>query len=183
MARLFKLTELQLILLAAAAQRSDGSLLPLPEQVSDQGVRIRKAIPPLLKHVLVEETSVTDPNCRWRQDGDTCLGLHITSAGRVRIAVDETETAPEAPVTTDVPASAGTAVVTETILPATPPGSKIAMVAQLLRRDDGASLDELVQVTGWLPHTTRAALTGLRKKGHAIIRSGETGATRYHLAA
>ncbi|WP_165374771.1 hypothetical protein [Sphingomonas montana] len=37
MARPFKLTDLQLILLAAAAQRSDGSILPPPEQVSDQG--------------------------------------------------------------------------------------------------------------------------------------------------
>ncbi|GGE98259.1 DUF3489 domain-containing protein [Sphingomonas prati] len=183
MARPFKLTDLQLILLATAAQRTDGSILPLPEQVSDQGARIRKAIPPLLKHALVEETSVTDPNCSWRQDGETCFGLLITDAGRAKIAFDGTQTAPEAPVSTDVPASAKAAVVPETTLPATPPGSKIAMVARLLRRDDGASLDELIHVTGWLPHTTRAALTGLRKKGHAIIRSGETGATRYHLAA
>jgi Protein of unknown function (DUF3489) len=28
----------------------------------------------------------------------------------------------------------------------------------------------LTQATGWLPHTTRAALTGLRKRGYAVIR-------------
>lgn len=183
MARLLKLTDLQLILLATAAQRTDGSPLPPPEQVSDQGVLICKAIPPLLKHALVAEISVTDPNCSWRQDGDIRYGLLITSAGRAKIAVDDADVAPEAPVVTDKPASVEAAVAAETVLPATPPGSKIAMVAELLRRDDGASLDELVHVTGWLPDTTRAALTGLRKKGHAIIRSGETGATRYHLAA
>ena len=27
---------------------------------------------------------------------------------------------------------------------------------------------ELVAATGWLPHTTRAALTGLRKRGYAV---------------
>jgi len=38
----------------------------------------------------------------------------------------------------------------------------------LLQRDCGATLDELVASTGWLPHTTRAALTGLRKRGFTI---------------
>ena len=47
----------------------------------------------------------------------------------------------------------------------TKPVSKISMVADLLRRKGGATLAELVAATGWLPHTTRAALTGLRKKG------------------
>lgn len=38
----------------------------------------------------------------------------------------------------------------------------------LLQRDIGATLEELIAVTGWLPHTTRAALTGLRKRGYAV---------------
>lgn len=48
--------------------------------------------------------------------------------------------------------------------------SKIGSVVQMLERRQGATLDELVQATGWQPHTTRAALTGLRKKGHLIER-------------
>ncbi|HZZ24696.1 MAG TPA: DUF3489 domain-containing protein [Roseiarcus sp.] len=40
----------------------------------------------------------------------------------------------------------------------------------LLRRADGATIVDLTQATGWLPHTTRAALTGLRKRGYAIVR-------------
>jgi hypothetical protein len=32
-------------------------------------------------------------------------------------------------------------------------------------------LGELVEATGWLPHTTRAALTGLRKKGLTLDRA------------
>lgn len=36
--------------------------------------------------------------------------------------------------------------------------------------------EEMVETTGWLPHTTRAAMTGLKKKGHTIKRDkrGET---------
>ena len=47
-------------------------------------------------------------------------------------------------------------------------GTKIARVIELLQRGDGATLAELVAATGWLPHTTRAALTGLRKRGYAV---------------
>lgn len=48
--------------------------------------------------------------------------------------------------------------------------SKIGRVVALLERAEGATLEEMVAATGWLPHTTRAALTGLKKKGHTIIR-------------
>jgi Protein of unknown function (DUF3489) len=40
----------------------------------------------------------------------------------------------------------------------------------LLQRNDGATLEEVIAATGWLPHTTRAAFTGLRKRGCAIER-------------
>jgi len=54
-------------------------------------------------------------------------------------------------------------------LPTSPrDGSKLAQVIRLLRREDGATLAELAAATGWLPHTTRAALTGLRKRGYAV---------------
>jgi hypothetical protein len=49
-------------------------------------------------------------------------------------------------------------------------GSKLALVIELLRRADGATIPNLTEATGWLPHTTRAALTGLRKRGYAVIR-------------
>ena len=43
--------------------------------------------------------------------------------------------------------------------------SKTAIVLTLLHRDKDATLTELVEASGWQPHTTRAVLTGLRKKG------------------
>ena len=54
-------------------------------------------------------------------------------------------------------------------------GTKQARVVEMLSREQGVTLDALVDATGWLPHTTRAALTGLRKKGYVIERSGGEG--------
>lgn len=41
----------------------------------------------------------------------------------------------------------------------------------MLSKKEGASLDDMIAATGWLPHTTRAALTGLRKRGLTIERA------------
>ena len=60
--------------------------------------------------------------------------------------------------------------------------SKIALITELLGRADGASLAELVAATGWQTHTTRAALTGLRKKGHSITKASADGVTRYAIS-
>ena len=60
--------------------------------------------------------------------------------------------------------------------------TKIGGVIRLLRQKGGVSLDELVALTGWQPHTTRAALTGLRKKSHAIAKVKLNGVTRYSIA-
>ncbi|MEP0314139.1 DUF3489 domain-containing protein [Hyphomonas sp.] len=61
----------------------------------------------------------------------------------------------------------------EAMQPGQRSGSKLAKVIGLLQRSNGASNDELCATTGWLPHTARAALTGLRKKGFTIERSAE----------
>jgi len=52
--------------------------------------------------------------------------------------------------------------------PTAKPQSKAALILSMLRRAEGASLAQLVEATSWLPHTTRAALTGLKKKGHVV---------------
>ncbi len=63
------------------------------------------------------------------------------------------------------------------------PVTKIDSVIALLRKPPGAALTDLTAATGWLPHTTRAALTGLRKKGHIITKAKVEGVTRYTIAA
>ncbi|MGJ3627123.1 DUF3489 domain-containing protein [Sphingomonas sp. MMS24-JH45] len=67
--------------------------------------------------------------------------------------------------------------------PAAPKPAKSATktdaVLALLRRAEGATLADLIAATGWLPHTTRAALTGLRKKGHVPVKGKREGVTCY----
>jgi hypothetical protein len=63
------------------------------------------------------------------------------------------------------------------------PQTKQALVLGLLQRNEGASVAELVGATGWLPHTTRAALTRLRQGGHELKKDKrETGETAYRIA-
>jgi hypothetical protein len=74
---------------------------------------------------------------------------------------------------------AGDEIATGALGPKAP--SKTSQVLDLLRRPEGVTLAQLVEATVWLPHTTRAALTGLRKKGHAIIKSKVDDTTRYSI--
>ena len=70
---------------------------------------------------------------------------------------------------------------TQTVEPAQKPKarSKQQQLAALIARDEGATLDQMIAVTGWLPHTTRAALTGLKKKGYAISSDKVDGVRTY----
>jgi hypothetical protein len=79
-------------------------------------------------------------------------------------------------VTTDVDAAS------QPMVASAKPPTKAAQVEALLSREGGASLGDLCKTTGWLPHTARAFLTGLRKKGHAIERIKLDGETRYVIA-
>jgi len=58
--------------------------------------------------------------------------------------------------------------------------TKADIVGKLLNSAKGASLDEIVQATGWQHHSCRAFLTGLRKKGHNIIRAKRKDDTTYY---
>lgn len=61
--------------------------------------------------------------------------------------------------------------------------TKIGKVIVLLKREHGATLEQMVKATAWQPHTTRAALTGLKKKGYTIERSQRDGASVYRVTA
>ena len=63
-------------------------------------------------------------------------------------------------------------------------GTKISNVIDRLGQDSGATIDEIIAITGWLPHTARAALTGLRKRGYVLVtdRSDRTRSTVYRIA-
>jgi len=51
---------------------------------------------------------------------------------------------------------------------------KATKIQKLLTRPKGATLAEIVDTTGWLPHSARAFMTGLRKNGHELVRECRT---------
>ena len=51
---------------------------------------------------------------------------------------------------------------------ATKKPTKRDQLAGMLLRDEGATINDMTAATGWLPHTVRAAITGLKKLGYAI---------------
>ncbi len=144
-----------------------------------------------LKAGLVREIKAKTGMEAWRRDEETgqAYSWKLTDAGLKAIAGDDRDL--QSIPSTGVPqntnedsskaktaanmAAARSATAAPT---ATAPrqGTKIARVIELLQRDQGAKLEELIAATGWLPHTARAALTGLRHRGYDVrLERGETG--------
>jgi hypothetical protein len=59
--------------------------------------------------------------------------------------------------------------------------TKIERLVDLLRRPEGARLDEMMQATGWQSHSVRGALAGaLKKKLGLCVSSEKTAASRVY---
>ena len=168
-----KLTEAQLVMMSAAAQRKD-CCLSAPATI--RGAALSKVSARLTKLGLACEIEAKPGAPIWRRDeAGQSYALKLTAAGLQAIAVDDE--GPEGPIETNKapqPQAKNGASPDESGQPARVAGprngSKLAQVIELLQRTDGATIVDLTQATGWLPHTTRAALTGLRKRGYAVIR-------------
>jgi hypothetical protein len=68
-------------------------------------------------------------------------------------------------------------------LPANSLPTKNQQVVNLLQRDSGATLDDMAALANWLPHSTRAFMTGLRKKGRVIDSTKTDGIRRYRIVS
>jgi Protein of unknown function (DUF3489) len=225
-----KLTDAQLLMLSAAAQRKD-RILAMPPNL--KGAAAHKVAAKLIAAGLVKEIKVKKGAPTWRRDEETqqSIALKLTTAGLKASAIAKSEVAktaaetqtphhdadalrktPLAPAASpDASAAASNWAEasdrTDAVIPTTVAeaparriaptiescsesasipreGTKIANVLELLQRDEGATLDEVIAATGWLPHTSRAALTGLRKRGYGIERRArEEGGRAYAIAA
>ena len=167
-----KLTDAQLVMMSAAAQRKDRCMSAL---ATIKGAALSKVGVKLAKLGLAREIEAKPGAPIWRRD-DAGQGYALKlTAGLKAIAVDEGSQDPIEPGEAPQPQAKNGANPDEGGHPAARlaiprDGSKLALVIEHLQRADGATIIDLTQATGWLPHTTRAALTGLRKRGYAVIR-------------
>ncbi len=69
---------------------------------------------------------------------------------------------------------------------AAPSQSKQDVVIEMLRRQSGVTVQEIIAKTGWQPHSVRGFFSGLVKKklGLPLVSDvGKDGVRRYHIAA
>jgi hypothetical protein len=131
----------------------------------------------LLKQGLAAERPTADDTLVWRRDARRRrLTLAMTAAGRTAIGLRASDTdAPALAPIVEAPGADGAAA------PTAAPGGKLGSVLSALTAEEGATLAALVTLTGWLPHTTRAALCRLRQRGYPIRLVGAPGSKAYHL--
>jgi hypothetical protein len=182
-----KLTDTQLIVLTKAAQRSTMLALPLPANL--KGGAAHKVVKPLIEKGLLEEI---DANVRagetvWRETGaGHGVTLAITEAGLAAIGIGPESDKKSKPAASQTPAKAPKAATgakspkpAKTAAPAkktartAPAGTtaptprehtKQATMIAMLQRKNGATIAEIVEATGWQPHTVRGAFAGALKK-------------------
>ena len=173
-----KLSDTQRVILSAASQRDDGAVLPLPESLKIKGGAVNKVLGSLEAKGLIGHQGAPR--------GDDPPPLRITRAGLEAIGVesDEATSADTAPATEAgtagaVPAEAasapppakreakakarpGKAALADKPTPRT--GTKQAQMIELLRRPEGATVEQIAEATGWQHHTVRGAISGALKK-------------------
>jgi hypothetical protein len=166
-----KLTDTQLIVLSKAAEREDGAAA-LPDRINKAAAA--KVAASLVVRKLMREVRARTGMPVWRIDDDgRRVSLVITRAGRdaIGVADEPSETQPPVEASAAKRFTGGMKTEPSSNAGLPRPGSKQALLVAMLAKDKGATLTSLVEATGWLPHTTRAAITGLRKRGFAIERT------------
>jgi hypothetical protein len=199
-----KLTDTQLVALSAASQRPDRCIVP-PEHL--KGGAITKLAGSLTAKGVAEEIEAVLGMPVVRRDADRTFSLVITAAGFAALGIEPQAEADAgaasdpsdaleddgngaqmrdgavAPQSPDGGRSEETAAGVRSSAPRE--GTKLAQVIALLERAEGATISDLTTATGWLAHTTRAALTGLRKRGYTVeLDKGTDGKeSRYRITA
>lgn len=170
-----KLTNTQLMVLSKAAGRQDGAGNVHDDMMRPAAAKVGAS---LVARKLMREMRAKPGMPVWRVDSHgRRISLVITRVGRDAVEIhkpDQEVSGNMDDVHSDLHASASGSPRA---------GSKQAFIVEMLTSEGGATLDHLVEATGWLPHTTRAALTGLRKCGLSIERNrGEGKQSVYRIA-
>jgi Protein of unknown function (DUF3489) len=189
-----KLSDTQAVILRAASQRDDGAVLPLPETLKIKGGAVDKVLGSLKAKGLIDHQGAPrgddPPPLRITRAGLEAIGVETedgasegatpadTGATSAEAGAQATDTAAPAtegdraatPAKKGKPAKRkgkGKAMVTTTA-PADKPtpraGTKQARMIELLKRPEGATVEQIAAATGWQHHTIRGAISGALKK-------------------
>ena len=156
---LIQLTITQATILSAACARDDGLVFPVTASI--KGGPVGNSLKSLLKRGLIEEIKASNLNTVWRHDEAGSLTLRTTPLAYSALGIGDAEgTAP---------------AVQPDLTPATRrKGTKQTQLIAMLTAADGASINEIIAVTGWRAHTARGVISGvLRKKLGLTILSGK----------
>jgi hypothetical protein len=189
-----KMTDRQRQLMTAAVQRKD-RLLTIPPDL--KGAAVAKVATALIAGGMAEETKAKAGAPAWRHEAgsDQSCALKLTAAGVKAISdvgegkaiahdasgLNHHETPRRALSASTREAATDSKAVTESqpwgekitlALRAPRAGSKLDRIIGLLSSSEGATIDDLTRTTNWLPHTARAALTGLRKRYEVRLDRG-----------
>jgi hypothetical protein len=153
-----KLSDTQAVILSAASQRDDGAVLPLPETLKIKGGAVDKVLGSLRAKGLIDHFGTPR--------GDDPPPLRITPAGLEAIGVEPEDEATQAPApATEADTGATTAEAAgaegraqsgepadtqpEAAATRTPrAGTKQALMIDLLKRPEGATVEQIAEVTG-----------------------------------
>ena len=188
-----KLTDTQTIILSRAATRPDNLAMPLPEGLA--GAAAKMAIGKMIERGWLEEV---EANLRrgeplWRETGDghgTTLIATETGLAAIGIEPVVASTLTNLRKAQLERVSGPKDALEASADPATPKpvairaGTKQAEIIALLRRPEGASITEIVDMTGWAAHSARGMISGgLKKKlGFEVATSSDEQRGRiYHI--
>ncbi len=59
--------------------------------------------------------------------------------------------------------------------------TKKAMVEKLLKQEDGTTIEEVAEKTGWKDHTIRGHFSTIKKKGMNVISEAKDGKRHYKI--
>ena len=168
-----KLTDTQTIILSWAAARPDNLAMPLPKGL--HGAAAQKAVAAMIARGWLEEV---EANLRrgeplWRETGDGHgTTLVATEAGLAAIGIEPVVASTTvnlrkaklelAPKPKDASAAPTNSATPKSV--AIRAGTKQAEIIALIQRPQGASISEIVEVTGWAAHSARGMISGGLKK-------------------
>ena len=179
-----KLTDTQLVILSTAAPRKDQAVLPLAKSLKVKGAALTRTLEALCNKGLLEEKRAGREDMSWRESDDSrrmmllitdkgLQAINVEAAGKPKTQTNTTKTRTRKSRSHAGLNTASAAPTGNTASPGPRPGSKQSLIIDLLRRKGGATIDEMVETTGWQAHSVRGAISGTLKKKLGLAVSSE----------